>query len=71
MDAEGRTELLRLQEPHQGRHEEQVDTDAEGDARLGARLAADGHAAHGLGQGPAIIHTYEQTLKKMNKRLVI
>lgn len=55
VDAEGKTELLRLQKPHQGRHEVQADTDAGGDARLGARLAADGHAAHGVGQRPAIV----------------
>ena len=55
MDTEGRAEPLRLQEPHQGRHEEQADTDAGGHARLGSRLAADGRVARGVGRGPAFV----------------
>jgi len=42
--------LLRLREPHQGRHEEQADTGAGGDAGLGSRLPTDGHTAGGVGQ---------------------
>ncbi len=55
LDEEGRGELFRLQEPHQGRHEEQADTGAGGDTGLGSRLAADGHAAGGVGQGAAVV----------------